>query len=123
MTLREKQALFIVMEAKLILEAERLNTPIVRIEWMRSVETQRLMVARGASKTMNSKHLEGLASDFCFLADVLDDGKLNFNVEKYRQLGEYWEILGGRWGGRFGQPKRNRDAPFGWDAGHFEYGG
>lgn len=121
MTLREKQAAFIIMEAKLILEAARLKTPIVRLEWMRTVETQKLMVARGVAKTMNSKHLDGLASDFCFISDLLDDRKLNYAPEKYRVLGEFWESLGGIWGGRFGQPKRNRDAPLGWDAGHFQY--
>ncbi len=46
-------------------------------EGMRTVERQRRLVARGASKTMNSRHLTGHAVDlipFPFHGDVDEDG-------------------------------------------------
>lgn len=110
------------MEAKLILKAEELGTPIVRLEWMRDIETQKKMVSTGKSKTTNSKHLEGLASDYAFIDDIEDDGRINWHPDKYRELGEYWESLGGRWGGRFGD-NPNTNVIEGWDAMHFEYRG
>lgn len=120
MTLREKQSKFIFMEAQLILKAITLGTPLCRLEWMRSLETQKVYVARGASKTMNSKHLEALASDFAFLEDIMDDGKINWKPDTYKVLGEFWESIGGRWGGRFGDNLKTEKIE-GWDAGHFEY--
>ncbi len=120
MTLREKQSKFLIMDAKLVLRAHEIKTPLVCLEWMRTKEQQKELVSRGLSKTMASKHLDGLAKDYCFLADLLDDGKLNYPPEKYRVLGEFWESLGGRWGGRFGGNRRT--GKLGWDAGHFEWG-
>ena len=51
-----------------------------------------------------------------------DDGKINYSPEKYKSLGEYWENLGGRWGGRFGDNLATEKIE-GWDSGHFEYHG
>jgi len=107
------------MVARLVARAEASGTPIVVLEWMRSREVQALMVARGASKTMDSKHILGLAVDICFLDDLKDDGIINYDREKYRLLGEFWERLGGRWGGRFGETSVGKGD--GWDAGHFEW--
>jgi hypothetical protein len=121
MTLREKQTQFWVMVAQLILKADDLGTPIFILEWTRSQAQQAANVAKGASKTMKSKHLEGLAVDICFLQDALDDGQINFSPDDYRELGEFWEGQGGIWGGRFGDdPNTNRIE--GWDSGHFQFG-
>lgn len=123
MSLREKQAKFLEMDARLVLyAADVLHDPIVCLEWLRSREQQAINVARGASKTMNSKHLLGLAKDYCFLSDLKDDGRINYSPDKYRPLGEYWESLGGRWGGRFGDIPQTEKIE-GWDSGHFEYVG
>lgn len=119
MTLREKQSLFAEKLGQLLSHASLLGTPVIILELHRSIETQRAYVARGASKTMASKHLEGLAVDLCFLEDLKDDGKLNYEPEKYRALGEFWESLGGRWGGRFGDNPATTKIE-GWDSGHFE---
>ena len=120
MTLREKQTKFWFMVAQLILKSVTLKTPIFISEWTRTLEQQRINVARGVSKSMKSKHLDGLAIDIIFLEDVRDDGKLNYDNEKYRALGEFWESLGGRWGGRFGD-NTSTEKIEGWDCGHFEY--
>ena len=121
MTLRQKQAAFVTMWARLILyAADELREELFVIEYFRSVETQRAYVARGVSKTMNSKHLQGLAVDLAFLADVLDDKILNYTPNHYRKLGEFWEGLGGGWGGRFGDNPATWNIE-GWDSGHFEF--
>ena len=120
MTTRQKQAKFSSMLGLLLLQATYQKTPIVILELFRSIETQRGYVARGVSKTLNSKHLEGLAVDIAFLSDIEDDGKINYSPEKYKPLGEYWELLGGRWGGRFGDNPATSQIE-GWDAGHMEF--
>ncbi len=122
MTLREKQADFWRMVARLINRADVLGTPIIVLEWLRSRETQAQMVIKGASKIMDSKHCQGLAVDVCFLDDLKDDGILNYSADKYKPLGLFWEEMGGRWGGRFGDNPATEKIE-GWDAGHFEYSG
>ena len=97
MGIRKKQTEFFQMLAKLIMKSIELETPIAPLEWKRDIETQRKYVARGVSKTMNSRHLDGLAMDFVFLEDLEDDGKINYSPEKYKVLGEFWESLGGIW--------------------------
>src|SRR3989304_3702026 len=122
MTLREKQSKFTAMIGELFCKAPELGTPVFIMEMYRSLETQKAYVARGASKTLNSKHLDGLAVDLVFLGDLRDDGKINYSPEKYRPLGEFWESIGGRWGGRFGDNLATEKIE-GWDSGHFEYAG
>jgi hypothetical protein len=84
MTLREKQSKFAVMVAELILFA----------------------VARGYEVTFcpehekhmkNSLHYIGLAKDI----NLFKDGKYLSKTEDHAPLGEYWESIGGTWGGRF----------------------
>ena len=120
MGLRKKQAVFAGMVGKLLCKAEDLGTPVFVNEWYRSQEVQDVMYARGASKVRYSKHTSGLAVDILFLEDVEDDYKVNFPPEKYKELGEYWESIGGRWGGRFGDNLMTEEIE-GWDAPHFEY--
>ena len=122
MTTRQKQAQFSKMLGQLLVQAILIGTPVVILELYRSIETQKQYVARGASKTLNSRHIEGLAVDLAFLEDIEDDGKINFSAEKFRILGEYWESIGGRWGGRFGDNPATPQIE-GWDAGHFEFAG
>ena len=51
----------------------------------------------------NSKHYDGLAVDLLLYNN---NGEYIKDALPYRPLGEYWESLGGRWGGRYA----NRDA-------------
>ena len=110
------------MIGELFCKATELGAPVFIMEMYRSLETQKAYVARGASKTLNSKHLDGLAVDLVFLGDLRDDGKINYSPEKYRPLGEFWESIGGRLGGRFGDNPATEKIE-GWDSGHFEYAG
>ena len=45
----------------------------------------------------NSNHKQRLAMDF----NLFKDGKYLTSTEDHRKLGEYWEDIGGSWGGRF----------------------
>ena len=49
----------------------------------------------------NSFHYKRLAIDL----NLFKDGVYLTSTESHRELGEYWESLGGSWGGRF----RNKD--------------
>lgn len=51
-------------------------------EGLRTVARQRQLVAEGASRTMNSKHLEGRAIDVA----ALSGGVVSWNFELYRQI-------------------------------------
>jgi hypothetical protein len=108
------------MVGKLLCKSEELGTLVFVNEWYRDTLTQARYVKEGRSKTIHSKHIVGLAVDILFLEDVRDDGKVNFPPGKYKELGEYWEKLGGRWGGRFGD-NPDTEKIEGWDACHFEY--
>lgn len=59
-------------------------TPIdfVVIEGLRTKERQRYLVAKGASKTMNSYHLTGHAVDIAPLVD----GEASWDWEHYKEL-------------------------------------
>ena len=45
----------------------------------------------------NSLHKDRLAVDF----NLFKDGKYLISTEDYKPIGEYWESIGGAWGGRF----------------------
>lgn len=45
-----------------------------------------------------SNHKQRLAVDF----NLFRDGKYLSSTEDHKPLGEYWESIGGTWGGRFG---------------------
>ena len=60
-----------------------------------------------------SKHKSRLAVDF----NLFRNGRYLRSTESHRPLGEYWESLGGTWGGRFGA---NADGIGGKDGNHYE---
>jgi len=86
MTLREKQSEFAFMLAHLILY----------IQWEGYEVT--LGDAYATSGHMaNSLHYKRLAIDL----NLFRDGKYLDKTEDHKPIGEYWEKLGGSWGGRF----------------------
>lgn len=87
-------------------------------EAYRTEEQQRLYLESGKSRTMNSRHRDRLAIDL----NLFRDGVYLKDGDSYRELGEKWESLGGRWGGRFGVAPADYAKTVGWDANHFEYG-
>lgn len=74
-----------------------------------------LLKSRKLSNTLQSLHLDRLAVDFNFFIE----GKLTYDFEKVKPLGDYWESLHpkNRWGGDF----NGNDKPDGFiDTPHFE---
>jgi peptidoglycan L-alanyl-D-glutamate endopeptidase CwlK len=65
----------------------------VIIEGLRTVERQRQLVAAGASKTMNSRHLTGHAVDVCPMVDISGNGKVEtsemFNPRLLTKLSQH----------------------------------
>lgn len=92
MTLREKQSKFIRMLADLIVFAYSKGYELTGGDlWAHS----------GHKK--NSFHYIRLAIDL----NLFKDGVYLEDTEYHRPLGEYWESLGGTWGGRFKTPDGN----------------
>lgn len=88
-------------------------------EAYRTQEQQDIYFTSGKSKMKHSKHQDRLARDYILYIDGVCQID---NPEAYRKPGEYWESLGGRWGGRFGLTPDEYGTKIGWDANHFEYG-
>jgi hypothetical protein len=109
MTLNEKQFEFTRMVGRLLSHATAMELDLSQRECQRFPDRQREMVAKGLSKTIHSKHLDSLAVDLI----LFEDGKPVWDAghPSYVALGEYWESLGGTWGGRWSFK----------DAVHFEY--
>lgn len=122
-TLSERQCDFTEAVARLILKAIELGYSIKVSEWNRTVATEIEYIAKGLSKLKDPnscRHVQLLAVDIV----LFNGGKAILEGEAFRPLGEYWESLGGRWGGRFGledQPKSVQDEKLGWDVVHMEF--
>lgn len=115
----EKQRDFTLMVAQMILFAYARGFGLTFGEAFRTEDQQNIYLKSGRSKARRSKHQDRLAVDF----NLFVDGKYVRDKESYRALGEKWEELGGRWGGRFGVDKADYASRIGWDANHFEYKG
>ncbi|WP_318365980.1 M15 family metallopeptidase [Enterobacter sp.] len=96
MTLGEKQQLFVVMIAQLINWAQDRGYRLTFGEAYRTPE-QAALNARKGSGISNSLHTQRLAVDF----NLFINGVYQTKTENYLPLGEYWESIGGAWGGRF----------------------
>ena len=60
------------------------NVDFIVTEGLRTVERQRQLVAEGASRTMNSKHIVGRAVDVA----ALSGGVVSWDFELYRQIAD-----------------------------------
>lgn len=89
MSLVTKQDKFTGMVALFILHAQQLGYQITGSDWYRAES-----INYGLS---NSLHKKRLAWDF----NLFKDGKFLKTTEEYQVMGEYWESIGGTWGGRF----------------------
>ena len=89
MTLRDKQSLFVVMIAQLILHATELG---YQLTWGDAYRDPRVPYGHP-----HSLHKLRLAVDL----NLFKDGTWLNRTEDHRVLGEWWESIGGTWGGRF----------------------
>ena len=85
------------MAAHLILKAEAMGWEVTLGEaWRSEEEARRLAAHRQGIK--RSLHCDRLAIDL----NLFVDGVWLQSTEAHRELGEWWESMGGAWGGRFG---------------------
>lgn len=96
MTLSEKQAVFTLMVARLVLWADERGYRLTFGEAWRSPE-QAASNAKSGKGIANSLHTQRLAVDF----NLFVNGQYQSKSEAYLPLGEFWESIGGAWGGRF----------------------
>jgi hypothetical protein len=89
MTLREKQTEFMRMIPRLIDKAFELGFEVTGGDLYRD--------PRCPYGAENSKHKRRLAIDL----NLFRNGKYLTQTEDHRELGEWWESVGGIWGGRF----------------------
>ncbi|EHK1051011.1 M15 family metallopeptidase, partial [Escherichia coli] len=100
--LSEKQQLFAVMIADLIHWAQEHGYRLTFGEAYRTPE-QAALNAKSGKGIRNSLHTLRLAVDF----NLFINGKYQADTDAYRPLGEYWESIGGTWGGRFSRADGN----------------
>lgn len=102
MKLSEKQAVFAVMVARLILWADEHGFRVTFGEAYRTPEQAALNAKKG-SGIANSLHTQRLAVDL----NLFVNGGYQTQSAAYLPLGEFWESIGGSWGGRFKKPDGN----------------
>lgn len=109
-SLSQYQRDFTIAIAKLILWANENGYQLTFGEAYRTPEQAKLNEINGKG-IANSLHCQRLAVDFnLFVNDVYQN-----DTAAYKPLGEYWESLGGVWGGRFKRADGNHFS--------FEYNG
>lgn len=96
MTLSEKQSLFLLKIAELIFWANDKGYRLTAGEFYRT-PGQAALNAQNGSGIKNSLHTVRLAADL----NLFINGEYQTNSAAYLPLGEFWESIGGTWGGRF----------------------
>jgi hypothetical protein len=109
MTLGEKQRLFAGMVGRLITWCYNNDYELTFGEAYRTPE-QAVLNAKSGSGISNSLHTKRLAIDLNLFVDTTEGGDEDVyqaNSSAYLPLGEFWESIGGSWGGRFSRPDGN----------------
>lgn len=102
MTLSQKQQQFTQMVGQLIAWSFANGYALTLGEAYRTPEQAKLNAASGAG-IANSLHIQRLAIDF----NLFIGGVWQTDSKAFLPLGEFWESLGGSWGGRFKKPDGN----------------
>lgn len=97
MTLRQMQSEFVRMVAMLIQFADKEGYELTFGDAYRDPRVHGDFGERKSYASPNSVHKVRLAIDF----NLFKDGKYLTSSEDHKPLGEYWESIGGSWGGRF----------------------
>lgn len=97
MTLGQKQRKFTLMISKLIQFAYENGYDLTFGDAYRDPRVHGEVGVKKSYSSANSLHKSRLAVDF----NLFKDGKFLATTEDHKILGEYWESLGGAWGGRF----------------------
>jgi hypothetical protein len=101
-TLRQKQNLFAGMVARLLLKAQEMGYEVTLGEAYRTPE-QAALNAKVGIGIRNSLHSLRLAID----VNLFLNGAWLIGTHDHRPLGEWWESIGGSWGGNFSRPDGN----------------
>lgn len=96
-TLVDLQNKFALMTAQLINKANELGYQVSLGEAYRTPEQAALNAKKGTG-IKKSLHTERLAIDI----NLFKNGQYLALADDHRPLGEWWESIGGAWGGRFG---------------------
>lgn len=97
MTLGQKQRKFTLMIAKLIEFAYENGYELTFGDAYRDPRVHGDVGVKKSYSSANSLHKQRLAVDF----NLFKDGKFLTSTEDHLPLGEFWESMGGSWGGRF----------------------
>tara|TARA_R100000655_G_scaffold55991_4_gene94151 strand:- start:53 stop:388 length:336 start_codon:yes stop_codon:yes gene_type:complete len=97
MTLGQKQRKFTRMIADLICFAYSQGYELTFGDAYRDPRVHGHVGQKKSYSSANSLHKERLAVDF----NLFKNGQYLTSTEDHRPLGEYWESIGGSWGGRF----------------------
>jgi hypothetical protein len=100
--LAQEQKKFTLMVAKLIEHAYAQGFELTFGEAYRTPEQAALNASHGVGIT-HSLHCNRLAVDF----NLFVNGEYQADSVAYQTLGEFWESIGGNWGGRFSKPDGN----------------
>ena len=95
-TLHELQTHFAKMVAQLIFKATDMGYQVTFGEAYRTPEQAAANAKKGIG-IAHSLHTDRLAVDL----NLFKDGKFLTDAPDYLPLGEWWEGIGGNWGGRF----------------------
>ena len=98
MTLGQKQRKFTRMIAQLIEYAYANGYELTFGDSYRDPRVHGEVGVKKSYSSANSLHKERLAVDF----NLFKNGEYLTSTEAHKPLGEYWESIGGAWGGRFG---------------------
>lgn len=96
MTLRQKQSKFALMVTQLIQKAHEMGYQVTLGEAYRTPE-QAVLNAKSGKGIRASLHTQRLAIDL----NLFRDGIFLTRTSDHQPLGEWWESIGGSWGGRF----------------------
>lgn len=97
MQLKEKQHKFCLMLAQLLIKADEMGYTMRIGDAYRDPRVFGNMGEKIGYGHPSSCHKIGLAVDL----NLFKDGVYITDTEGHRQLGEWWESIGGTWGGKF----------------------
>ena len=103
MTLRQTQSKFARMVADLIIKAYDMGYEVTLGDAYRDPSLHGAVGIKKAYGHPKSCHKLRLAIDL----NLFKDGRYLSSTAAHKPLGEYWESLGGAWGGRFPKPDGN----------------
>jgi hypothetical protein len=96
-TLRQKQSRFARMVADLLIKAYELGYEVTLGDAFRDPRLHGEMGEKKGYGNSRSCHKMRLAIDL----NLFKDGVFQSTTEGHKPLGEWWESVGGTWGGRF----------------------